>query len=557
MSAVETCCVVTVFESLQENRDESGSDSLQTPRLPPAHKCLSCTGVMILNDDRGSGIVLCSGPMFSHFLISKENTFPDRQFLLRDRFSNKLEIYVQHTGKAVVPAINHDCEKIVRTCSKLYKQQNIATLKAELIMVVNCVEFRTAFLNLFKQSDKWKFYSSEGDCDLTEDCAFLSWFAVLGVPHLHESKHEGHVRWESSCVLERGWEVFACGSPFGSLCPDLFMSTLSKGIVSNLAGEDHALILTDARCLPGTEGGGLFLRKGDCDFLVGVIVSPLCWKAAEWIGLTLVCSFHLILKNVVQSLNLCSSLRRFIFLVPTPLNEALPRKGQSTAMQNFPVVVLVDSGKFWGSAIVLSSQLIMTCRHVLNGKTGVIVRYKMPERLLARKGDVLYATKFSSPFDVAIVRLKEHLPDIFVPTWASSYKPGEDVYVIGHGVFGENCGPSVTSGILSRVIESNCEPVMLQTTCAVQAGASGGAVVRAATGELLGLVTSNTRDFVAEVTYPHLNFSIPAAVLEPLLHDFSVTGDPKAFKKLDEAEDGVVRVWRLQNKPQQFPDCKL
>ena len=70
------------------------------------------------------------------------------------------------------------------------------------------------------------------------------------------------------------------------------MSSLSRGIVSNLAGEENAVILTDARCLPGTEGGGLFLpriNRSGVD-LVGVIVSPLCWKANEWIGLTLVCS---------------------------------------------------------------------------------------------------------------------------------------------------------------------------------------------------------------------------------------------------------------------------
>lgn len=63
---------------------------------------------------------------------------------------------------------------------------------------------------------------------------------------------------------------------------------------------------------------------------------------------------------------------------------------------------------------------------------------------------------------------------------------GEDVLVVGFGVFGQSCGPSVTAGILSRVITCDSRPVMLQTTCAVHAGASGGAVLRAGTGELLG-----------------------------------------------------------------------
>lgn len=63
---------------------------------------------------------------------------------------------------------------------------------------------------------------------------------------------------------------------------------------------------------------------------------------------------------------------------------------------------------------------------------------------------------------------------------------GEDVVVVGYGALGSRCGPSLTSGILSRVISHQSQPVMLQTTCAVQSGASGGAVVRSATGELLG-----------------------------------------------------------------------
>lgn len=62
-----------------------------------------------------------------------------------------------------------------------------------------------------------------------------------------------------------------------------------------------------------------------------------------------------------------------------------------------------------------------------------------------------------------------------------------------------------------------------------------------------GLVSSNTRDFAAEVTYPHLNFSIPGTVLEPLLKCFAVTGDAEVFEELNRVEEGVRTVWRLQN----------
>lgn len=65
---------------------------------------------------------------------------------------------------------------------------------------------------------------------------------------------------------------------------------------------------------------------------------------------------------------------------------------------------------------------------------------------------------------------------------------GEDVMVVGYGGLGRSCGPSLTCGVLSKTISSNSKPVMLQTTCAVQAGTSGGAVVRKKTGELLGML---------------------------------------------------------------------
>ena len=63
---------------------------------------------------------------------------------------------------------------------------------------------------------------------------------------------------------------------------------------------------------------------------------------------------------------------------------------------------------------------------------------------------------------------------------------GESVVVVGYGGLGRSCGPSLTCGVLSKAITLNYQPVMLQTTCAVQAGASGGAVVRTDSGELLG-----------------------------------------------------------------------
>lgn len=66
---------------------------------------------------------------------------------------------------------------------------------------------------------------------------------------------------------------------------------------------------------------------------------------------------------------------------------------------------------------------------------------------------------------------------------------GDPVVVVGYGGMGRRCGPSLTCGVLSKAISIKAQPIMLQTTCAVQAGASGGAVVQRFSGELLGKKT--------------------------------------------------------------------
>ncbi|XP_036402164.1 peroxisomal leader peptide-processing protease isoform X1 [Megalops cyprinoides] len=542
-STAEACCVVTVFESVQKHVD--GSKGSKYGETASHHTDrLSCSGAIV--NDR-AGIVLCSGLVFSRFLVCNNSISSDRQFLSPHSISNKLQVYIECSVRRLV---TNPLSVAVEA------KRKISNFKAELVMLVNCREFQSALRIVFKETDKWSLCCGEDDSVLNKDAVFLSWFAVLRVPGLAKSENGRTTPWIPSSGLEKGCVVFACGSPFGSLCPDLFMSTVSKGIISNLAGEEHAVILTDARCLPGTEGGGLYVKRGDHAHLVGLIVSPLCWKSGEWIGLTLVCSFHLILRNIAMVVNLRHPLKELC----APLHmdsEGVSNKGQCTSMQNYPMVALVDSGQSWGSGVLMDSQLMLTCRHVLNGKSRLTVRFKTDDRFLVVMGEVLYSTKTSSPYDIAVVLLKEQLPGIAVPTSGCAFKQGEDVYVISYGAFGHSCGPSVTSGVLSRAVCCNSQPVMLQTTCAVQAGASGGAVVRVYTGELLGLVASNTRDVVTGVTYPHLNFSVPFTLLEPLLQHFSVTRNPAVFQELDTASDEVRRVWQLQAMPKDVPQCKL
>lgn len=510
----EACCVVTISETPLDL--SSGSQN----------KAMSCSGVFL---NYQSGIVVCTGIVFSGF-TNEHSVKKDSKPLYSKSFNKDMKVYVDYTKRTDVS-------------ENVMDRPNVIRQEAKLLMMVNCLEFQDAFHNIFKRADNWGFYSGSEDTGVLEDSRFLNWFALLKVPTSSTSSES--VPWLKSCNLKKGFAVLACGSPFGGLCPDLFMNTISKGIVSNLAGDENALILTDARCLPGTEGGGLFVSQGDRDYLVGLIISPLCWKSDEWIGLTLVCSVHLILKNVLKAVASQESLTKMSSqLISNSLQAPLTNKQGSEC---YPGVALIDAGYLWGSGVLLNQQLVLTCRHVVNDKSALTVKAIMGGRFYTVSAKVLYSSAAASPYDIAVVKLQEPLLNLVTPRFATHFHPGEDVVVIGYGALGGCCGPSLTSGILSRVITHQSQPVMLQTTCAVQSGASGGAVVRPSTGELLGVVSSNTRDFSAKVTYPHLNFSVPVTVLEPLLRLFAQTGNAAVFKTLDKAEEDVRKTWRLQS----------
>ncbi|XP_026165294.1 peroxisomal leader peptide-processing protease [Mastacembelus armatus] len=489
----------------------------------PVKKPVSCSGVIVHPQ---TGLVICTGLPFTRFITDRVPLSADLRVLPARNFTETLQI------------------RVTACSSKTTQQREVS---AELLMLVNCLEFKQAFHALFLQADHWRFHGDEEDEELIRDAQFLSWFAVLKTAVAFDSSPDsGTIPWQSSSSLQKGCPVVACGSPFGSLCLDLFSSTLSRGIISNLAGEDNAVILTDARCLPGTEGGGLFAVEGAGSVrLTGLIVSPFGWKANEWIGLTLVCSVHLIFRNVIHCMSAQDPLRD-VWLYLGAAGVHMSTTAHESKAVTYPTVCYVDSGQFWGSGVVVTSQLVVTCRHVVSGKSTVTLKFHHRHRVCDIVGDVLFSTKVSSPYDLALVQLRCSPPAAVVPRMSQSFSPGESVVVVGYGGLGQSCGPSLTCGVLSKAIISIYQPVMLQTTCAVQAGSSGGAVVRTHSGELLGIVSSNTKDLASEVTYPHLNFSIPVTVFQRLLQHFDQTKDVDVFRVLDTTEKEVERVWRLQ-----------
>jgi len=102
-----------------------------------------------------------------------------------------------------------------------------------------------------------------------------------------------------------GSVVYVVGTPFGNLSPPVFLNSVSKGVLSNVCGANQELLLTDARCIPGTEGGAIYEQSWQHDCLpVGVVVAPFCWKANEWIGLSLGCRLSSVLNSLENILDL-------------------------------------------------------------------------------------------------------------------------------------------------------------------------------------------------------------------------------------------------------------
>ncbi|XP_007421762.1 peroxisomal leader peptide-processing protease [Python bivittatus] len=526
----------------------------------------SGSGVLLSRDP---GVVLCHGIIFSPFLLESERPdWPGSEVLLADRFCPGLQIRVLRTRGCGSRANRGDVGgdnaalRLNPLSDRHPSPHGSRDCDAELLMVVPCPQFQEAFSKIFSASDQWHFGGNDLEQEANpfeHDLRFLHWFALLRILD-PDCCGTSWVNCIPARSLRKGDTVFTCGSPFGSFCPDIFMNTLSKGIVSNMAGAGNALILTDARCLPGTEGGGVFAMSGIGPHLVGIIVAPLCWKSTEWVGLTLVCAIDSILESAGKVL---SGPRGFLkpWLLPM---ELVTRSHSLMVVRNgldrrlLDAVVLVECGPTWGSGVMMNSRLLLTCRHVVNGASNVCIRFlTSPKKDSVVKGKVVFATRDSSPYDIALVELEESLSAFPEPVLASAFHPGEDVSIVGFGVFGQACGPSVTSGILSAVITVEDKPVMLQATSAVHSGSSGGALFATHSGKLLGIVASNTRDNSVGVTYPHLNFSIPITVLQSAILEYIHNRSLHGFQELDRVGQRIQVIWRLQRESMEVPLSKL
>ncbi|NXY83687.1 TYSD1 protease, partial [Alcedo cyanopectus] len=485
----------------------------------------SCSGVILSSRP---GLVLCQGAVFAPFLRDGPAAWARPRSLPPGALRPRPRLLVLQPPAGT------------RGSGLGLESGGVQRHEAQLLALVPCGAFQRALGRALGRAEPWRF---GGEVPGDEGRA-LHWFAWLRVPGLDTADGGWTARADAS-RLRKGEGLLVCGSPFGDLCPDLFLNTLSRGVVSNLAGEENALVLTDARCLPGTEGGGAFLPSPAGPRLVAVIAASFCWKGAECVGLTLLCSLAAVLRSSARVLDEAGVEMPAV----APGRVVAIRAGGERDPLGW--AVLVECGTAWGSGVLLTPRLLLTCRHVVEASSPL--RVTLPpgpgRAATVLQGHVVFATEESSPFDVAVVEPEESVVDFVPPCPADTFLPGEEVSVVGFGALGRACGPSVTAGVLSAVVRVAGHPVMLQTTCAVHGGSSGGPLVSSRSGRLLGIVASNTRDTSVGATYPHLNFCIPITILQPAVTRYLRTGDPAAFATLNRAGEGVRAAWRLQRQP--------
>ncbi|KAH3727675.1 peroxisomal leader peptide-processing protease-like isoform X1 [Dreissena polymorpha] len=334
-----------------------------------------------------------------------------------------------------------------------------------------------------------------------------------------------------------------CATPFGAMHPEIFLNCRSSGIISKVAGHDKVLLFTDARCLPGCEGGALFFVQNGIRFLTGMMIASLCWKNSEWVGLSLACSIteliHAVKRHVtVQQTSWADNGR---------IDSSL---GARMCSRMISQVCCVSVGSGWGSGVYLDLDLgvILTCSHVLRDIEHIKHVNVMNSAGQQRSAcDVIYRSPLGTQFDIAVLQSRPFRGQKTASASnIKSVEEGEVVYVVGYAIFRHDGDPvpMVTRGVVAKVNMIGNVPVMLQTTCAVHAGASGGGVFNSK-GQLVAMVICNSRDSVSGASYPHVNMCVPLATLEPFLSQYLANGDRRSLHILTTHNKSIQKMWEL------------
>ncbi|KAF9970196.1 hypothetical protein BGZ73_007187 [Actinomortierella ambigua] len=361
------------------------------------------------------------------------------------------------------------------------------------------------------------------------------------------------------------------GSGFGLIAPSVLMNNISQGVVANIVHpyrvarrayqNAQSLIMTDAKYLPGMEGGPV--SWDETGELAGMSMLPIRRSDGEPVDITLVIPVACIISAIAPYVGAPKELM---------LPEHFAALSTNNLMRARESVVMVQVGQTWASGVVISKDgHILTNAHVFASfldnvsnrtwptlRSGVSLRVRIDnpqQQQWVDDCEVVFVS--DSCWDVAVIKIPEtcilhgFLPYLPLRTRQelNKSKPvvqGTPVFAIGHGIFGPSSGvlPLITSGSCSKVVSSHGQPVMLLSSAPVHRGNSGGVLVDTL-GQLVGLVTGNGKTSTGR-TITHLNFAIPIEAITDQLNAFLVEEDVKWLDPLNAPSQRIDDIWSLR-----------
>ncbi|VVC94609.1 unnamed protein product [Leptidea sinapis] len=210
------------------------------------------------------------------------------------------------------------------------------------------------------------------------------------------------------------------------------------------------------------------------------------------------------------------------------------------------VTMLVRCGSAWGAGVYLGGGYVVTCAHVVknhaSNKVSVYCQSGMETAI------VRYKSKDDIAYDLALLFTNPQCWSHLLPADFSDdpAEKGEPVLAAGYPYFNENnlqgLKPTVTSGHVNTA-----SPSMLQTSCCVQSGFSGGPIFRISRSsrvEVLGIIVSNAKT-VTGACYPYINMAVPATAFLRLVQQFILDKDASKLSAIEHKEDMIQSQWRV------------
>ncbi|XP_012535352.1 peroxisomal leader peptide-processing protease [Monomorium pharaonis] len=341
-----------------------------------------------------------------------------------------------------------------------------------------------------------------------------------------------------SCLLDqaprnliRGSSVEIESTPFGN---PVFIGSITRGVISNVVGDEGCVIMTDAYAFPGSEGGPFYVISPDCKrrIISGMVIAPLSWCRGEWVDYTFAANLAPCLLNILRK--------------KTPHSPIINRSYKNTDVTLDSGVVLVRCGISWGTGILVHKDTgtFLTCSHVVaeapEREVSIVMK---PDKSNSRvQAKLLYRTPKNQPYDIAVLKVDPQAVDPSLRSVRLSEAPilkGEPVVSVGFP-FSSSIRPTISGGVVSKPMDC-----ALLTTCCTQSGTSGGPIVSRVTGDTLGMTVCNVLSADGSTLYPRMSLAVPAATISGPLREYLRTDNPDVFRAFT-CDDAVIRkIWDL------------